>query len=237
MIDGRSVLAIITARGGSKGLPGKNLKPVGGMPMLAWSIAAAHGSRYIDRTILSSEDVDIIATAQDYGCEVPFTRPAEYAADDSPLLDAVEHALDHLPNYDVLVVLQASSPLRLPDDIDGALRLMLDAGAPSVVSVTAVEKSPYWMYTIDADARMNPLLDPELASRQRQQLPPVHVLNGAVYAMETKWLRRGRRFVDDETVAYVMPRERSLDVDEALDLQLIDALMRHQADNARYGTG
>src|SRR5688500_10349967 len=143
MIAGRSVLALIPARGGSKGLPGKNLLPVDGRPLLDWTVQAARRSRYIDRVVLSSDDPAIIAAGLAAGCDAPFVRPAELASDTAGTLEVVEHALDRLPGYDVLVLLQPTSPLRTAGDIDGACERMVASGAGSCVSVSLVEQSPY----------------------------------------------------------------------------------------------
>src|SRR5262249_46947636 len=124
MIGSSRVLAIITARGGSKGLPGKNIIDLGGKPLLAWSIEAAHRARHVDRLILSSEDDDIIAVAKKFGCEVPFRRPREFATDAAMIDPVLTHALDHLDEaFDYLVLLQPTSPLRTAADIDGPIKL------------------------------------------------------------------------------------------------------------------
>lgn len=219
MIGAYQVLALIPARGGSKGLPGKNILPVGGRPLLAFSIAAAQGARCIDRTVLSSDDEAIMAAAKDHGCDVPFRRPAHLATDSASTIDVVLHALDQLPGYDVVVLLQPTSPLRTSADIDAACSHFSASGAPSCVSVSPVQQSPYWMFRLDNAARLRPLIDsPEIATR-RQDLPEVYSLNGAVYVANVAWLRSNRTFVTRQTVAHVMPTERSIDIDTAADFE------------------
>lgn len=225
MIDQQSVLAIIPARGGSKGLPGKNIKPLGGKPLIAWTIQAAVTSKYIDRVILSSDDETIIETAKQYGCEVPFVRPADLAQDDSSAVDTVLHALRELPHYDITVLLQPTCPLRDAQDIDCTLSTMLTLHARSCVSVTTPDKSPYWMYTTNRAGHLKPLLDSENAAKQRQQLPQVYVLNGAVYAIYTDHLINTRNFVPDGTVPYLMTKEHSVDIDYQLDLDFAEFLL------------
>lgn len=224
MIGDRRVLGVITARGGSKGLPRKNVLPVGGKPLIAWTIAAAHGSRYLDRTVLSTDDPEISEVARAHGCEVPFVRPAELATDQAPGIAPVLHCLEQLPGYDLVALLQPTSPLRLPTDIDACLELLVARGAPAVVTVTEVEQHPYWMFRLAADHRLQPLLDLPAAvrSRRRQEQPAVYVLNGAVYVADTGWLRRNRDFQSDDTLGWPMPRSRSLDVDTAADLALVE---------------
>ena len=226
MIRNKTVLAIIPARGGSKGLPGKNIKSVGGKPLIAWTIEAATKSKFIDRVVLSSDDEDIINTAKQYGCEAPFVRPKELAQDDSLAIDTVLHALEQLPHFDITVLLQPTCPLRSAEDIDNALSTLFSKNAKSCVSVTTPDKSPYWMYTTDHSGCLSPLLDTELTAKQRQELPLVYVLNGAIYAIRTDILLNTRNFVPDGTVPYLMSKEHSVDVDYQMDLDFVEFLLQ-----------
>lgn len=228
MIGKRRVLALIPARGGSKGLPGKNIVPVNGRPLLQWTIEAARASRYIDRVVLSSNDEAIMAEARACGCEVPFRRPRELSTDTATTVDVVLHALDALPEYDIIVVLQPTSPLRTTEDIDSACRILEDVSAPACVSVAPVEQNPFWMYRVDSEGKMTPLLETEITAIRRQDLPSVCILNGAIYVAETQWLRRTRTFVTRETVAYVMPEKRSLDIDTPADLEAFKRILAEQ---------
>lgn len=232
MIEGERVLGIIPARGGSKGVPGKNVRDAGGKPLLAWTIDAARGSAYLDRLVLSSDDAAIIAAARAYGCDVPFVRDAALAADETPSVDVVLDAIERCPGYDWIVLLQPTSPLRSAADIDGALRRCVALRAPACVSVTRAAESPYWMFTVARDGRMTPVM-PRPAAARRQDLPPVYSLNGAVYVARTEWFRRERSFVTAETAAYEMPAERSLDIDTETDFQLLLTLLREH-DNASF---
>lgn len=213
------VLALITARGGSKGLPRKNVLLAGGRPLVAWTVQAALKAEAVDRVILSSEDDEIIAVASAAGCEVPFRRPPELANDQASSMDVVIHALSELPGYDYVVLLQPTSPLRTSCDIDAAFRSMLDNDAPACVSVTEVEQSPYWMYTLSGDDRLYSVLESQPNFSRRQDLPPVYVLNGAIYIAKIDWLLQTRSFLSPETVAYKMPKDRSLDIDDETDFQ------------------
>ncbi|AVM75581.1 acylneuraminate cytidylyltransferase family protein [Magnetospirillum gryphiswaldense] len=226
MIHGLSVLAVVVGRGGSKGLPGKNVLPLGDRPMVAWSVAAARESKYVDQVILSSDDAEIIDAAKAAGCDVPFVRPAQLAADDSSVADVVLHALDFLDDkYDIAVLLQATSPLRQACDIDGCLELAMATDATGAVSVTRPPKPPEWMVRLDAEGRMVKVLGGE--ADRRQDLPPAYVFNGAVYVVKVAAFRQSRKFVDDDTKAYVMPPERSVDIDTPLDFLWAQALMAH----------
>ena len=219
MIAGRSVLALITARGGSKGLPGKNILPVNGRPLLAWTVDAARRSEYVDRVVLSSDDESIAAAALACGCEVPFRRPGELASDTAATIDVALHALGELPGHDWLVLLQPTSPLRTAADIDAALERCIATEARSCVSVTAVDQSPYWMYRIGDNDRLYPIIEAPPGATRRQDLPAVYALNGAVYVADVDELKRTRSFVNADTVAHVMPAERSIDIDTAADFE------------------
>jgi len=211
-MQGLSVLALITARGGSKGLPAKNLLRVQGRPLIDFTIAAARAAACVDRVVLSTDDDEIARVAEACGCEVPFRRPAALATDTAKSMDVVLHALDQLPNHDVLVLLQPTSPARIGTDIDATVQQMLDSNAQACVTVCEVEENPYWMFRIDSSSRLLPLLETPTATR-RQDLPPAFLLNGAVYAARTDALRQLGSFLSSGTVAHVMPRERSIDID------------------------
>lgn len=228
MIDNESVLAVIVARGGSKGLPGKNIRLLAGKPMLAWSIEAGQASHCIDRLILSSDDAAIISTARSFGCEVPFVRPPHLALDDISVGPVLIHAIEALDRqYDWLALLQATSPMRLGSDIDGCLRLAKERQAPAALSVTPAAKPPHWMVWLDAADRMHRVVDPPEhgMTHARQLLPQAFVPNGSIYVARTEWFRGTGTFYTPETLAYVMPAERSIDVDSLMDFTLAEALL------------
>jgi CMP-N,N'-diacetyllegionaminic acid synthase len=221
MIDGKTVLAVIPARGGSKGVPRKNIRELGGKPLIAWTIEEAKKSKYIDRLILSSDDQEIIEVAKSFGCEVPFVRPAELALDETPGIDPILHAIDMLPGYDMVVLLQTTSPLRKVSDIDGCIERCVEGKAKSAVSVTPVEESPYWMYTVDSSGKMTPLMSSNKFYTRRQDMPPVYVLNGAVYVVYGDWLQKHKTLVTEDTLSFFMPQSRSCDIDTELDFRLV----------------
>lgn len=214
------VLGVVTARGGSKGLPRKNVLPLAGKPLIQWTLEAAAAATSLTRTIVSTDDPEIREVARAAGGDVPFLRPAELADDGATSVDVLLHALDAVGgDFGVVVLLQPTSPLRTAADIDAAVARCA-AGAPSCVSVTPSAKNPFWMYHLAEDDRMVPVVRREQAVLQRQALPPVHVLNGAVYAVAVPWLRARRALLGEETVGIVMPPERSVDIDTAFDLEL-----------------
>lgn len=226
MIGGRSVLGVITARGGSKGLPGKNLLPFRGRPLIAWTIDAAKGSKRIDRLILSSDDPEIIAVAESLGCEAPFRRASSLSGDGASSVDVVLDALDRIPGHGVVVLLQPTSPLRAAADIDGAIERMDRSGAPACVSVCEAPSHPWLCFARDARGRLDPFAEPPAgAGLRRQDLPAAWVLNGAVYAADAGWLRRERTFLrPGETAAWEMPVDRSADIDTLEDFRAAERL-------------
>jgi CMP-N,N'-diacetyllegionaminic acid synthase len=213
MICGKSVLAIIPARGGSKGIPKKNIYEAAGKPLIAWTIEEARKSTYIDRLILSSDDDEIMAAGVRYGCEVPFRRPPELARDDTPGSAPVLHAINMLPGYDYVVLLQPTSPLRTAEDIDACLALCERHSAASCVSVVEAEENPYWMFRVGEKDRMVSLFPGLPLHARRQDLPKVYELNGAIYVSAVDQMLRHETFLTDDTVMYVMPRDRSIDID------------------------
>jgi CMP-N,N'-diacetyllegionaminic acid synthase len=226
MINGKTILALITARGGSKGIIRKNIRTIAGKPLLAWTIEAAQKSKYIDRLILSSDDSEIIDVALKWGCEAPFVRPEHLALDETPGIEPVLHAIATLPGYDYVVLLQPTSPLRSTADIDGCIERCLSQSANACVSVTEPDKSPYWMYVLDQQYKMKPLIEGDQRITRRQDMPLVAALNGAVYIAKSDWLINRKSFVSHETIAYLMPKNRSIDVDTEFDLQLIEFILK-----------
>lgn len=227
MIGDKRVLGLITARGGSRGLPRKNIRPLGGRPLIAWTIEAARQSAYIDRIVLSTDDAEIAEIAQEWGCDVPFTRPPELATSEARSIDVVRHALASLAQaYTYLVLLQPTSPLRSSEDIDACLRLCEERAAPACVSVTDVEMPPHWMYSIGPDGLLSPFLCDRPRLSRRQDAPSLVGLNGAVFVAQIDWLGDNDDFVGSNTVAYRMPPERSVDIDSEFDFLCADALVK-----------
>jgi len=221
VIENKKVLAVIPARGGSKGIPNKNIVPLMGKPLINWTIEAAQSSQYVDRLILSSDDAHICEIAESAGCEVPFVRREELATDDAKSIDVVLDALDRVPGFDLVVLLQPTSPLRTSSDIDGCLELLVEQGVHSAVSVAPAQEHPYLIYSMDAGGRLDPFIRAaQQASLRRQDLPGAYSLNGAVYVAEIEWLQKSRSFISGQPAGYVMPKLRSVDIDDPADLKL-----------------
>ncbi|MCT6925666.1 acylneuraminate cytidylyltransferase family protein [Metasolibacillus sp.] len=218
------VLAVIPARGGSKGVARKNIRNLVGKPLIAWTIETARQSKYIDKIIVSSEDDEIIKVAKKYGAEVPFVRPAYLAEDTTTSIETILHAIEQCPGFDYIVLLQPTSPLREPEDIDGCIKKAIE-GKGFCVSVCEVTESPYWMYTLSSANNMQHLIESPLIGR-RQDLPKVYTLNGAVYVANIRDLKQTKSFINENTVAYQMPSERSCDIDTELDFIICEYLMK-----------
>lgn len=220
-------LAIIPARGGSKGIPGKNILPLAGKPLIAWTIKAAQAAKGITRCIVSSDDAEIISVAKQFGADVPFVRPSDLATDKASSVDVVLHALAWLEErgeyYDTVVLLQPTTPLRSSEDIENSLKFFAEKQAPACVSVCKTFSHPFWEYTISDDFHLFPLLGEQ--NFHRQDLPDVYLRNGAIYISTVKSLCRYNTFLLPETVAYVMPQEHSINIDNMLDFRLVETLV------------
>lgn len=206
----------------------KNLRMVAGRPLVAWSIEEARKSTYVDRLIVSSEDPEIIRHCLEGGCDVPFVRPAELATDESTGRQVMRHAVENLPGYDYLVYLQPTSPLRSATDIDGCIERLIKTGSKTCVSVSETKTHPRWTYWLDDNERLSPVLKTDEFVSQRQQLRKAYVLNGAVYAVETRLLMESGHFSLDGSSAYIMPVERSLDVDTEYDFRFAEMLLKER---------
>lgn len=222
--DGVTVVAVILARGGSKRLPRKNVLPCGGRPLIAWSIAVAHAARGISRVIVSSDDDEILQVARDEGCEV-VKRPAELASDDSSSISALFHVLDGLDApYTHVVLLQPTSPLRITEDVEACLVECREKGAPACVAVTNAPVLHTPIYGMGANGTLVAKGGAH-SGLAAQDLSAGYVLNGAVYVADIEWLRRTETFVAEGTRAYVMPPDRSVDIDRPWDFMLAELIL------------
>jgi CMP-N,N'-diacetyllegionaminic acid synthase len=237
------VLGIVTARGGSKGIPRKNTILVAGKPLLAYTAQAALAARCLDRVVLSTDDDEIARVGQDLGLEVPFMRPAELARDDTPSLPVVQDVVRRLEaagnRYDAVFTLQPTNPLRRTADIDGAIELLERTGADSVISFVDVgERHPARMKFIDSDGRVQ---DPPFAEafegQRRQDLPKLYLRDGSVYVTRRDVLMNDNSFKGRDCRAWLMPAERSCNVDTPFDLFLVQHMLEYQAAHAGVADG
>jgi CMP-N-acetylneuraminic acid synthetase len=225
-------IALITARGGSKGLVGKNITLLAGKPLITWSIEAALASRAIERVVVSTDDEEIARISRTAGAYVPFLRPPEISRDDSPHILASEHAIRWLDKNerirpDYMILLQPTSPLRTTADIDAAVALARQHEAVAVVSVSEAKPHPYKTYGLTPAGTLRAFVPCDISYRRRQDLPPAFSDNGALYLNRTDSLLRDRTYIPAGTVPYVMPPERSLDIDSAWDLFVADLIIRN----------
>jgi len=228
-----SAVAFIPARVGSKRVPGKNVRVLGGHPMIAYTIGAALASKIFDAVIVSTDSEEIAAIARHYGADVPFLRPAALSGDTSPHYDVVAHALDWLEHEagrppELLCLLQPTSPLRTSADIDGLVGLVETSGADSGFTVSKVPIHPAYMYRLDAEGRSQSYLHRQDKYLRSQDLEPLYYVNRAAYALRPATFRKRRSILCDRPVSYVMPPERAVDIDEEHDLVLANAFINVQ---------
>jgi len=237
MIGNKRVLALVPARAGSKGLPGKNIRPLHGKPLLAWPIEAARMSRYVDRVVISTDDAHYAELARQAGADAPFLRPAELASDTAPSIGFILHAIDTLEaqgeRYDYLLLLEPTSPLTDASDIDQALEA-LEAGrehADAIIGVSAlVSTHPAFAVRIAGPGTIQPYAAPSFGQMpRRQDIEPLYSLDGSLYASTVEALRRERGFCHARTLPYVTPRHKSLEVDDLLDFICIEAILAQRA--------
>lgn len=220
-------LAIIPARGGSKRLPRKNILDLQGKPLIAWTLEAARNSQYIDAVCVSSDDVEILAIAERYQTE-PLLRPDELASDTATTFDTIEHTIRvNKEQYEYIVLLQPTSPLRSAQHIDEAIALLNEKSADAVISVCECEHSPLWANTLPSDGNMvNFLSDTSL--QRSQDLPTYYRLNGAIYICRTeKLLAEKSFFLSDNIFAYLMETEDSVDIDNQIDFYTAESILRN----------
>ncbi|MCC6133382.1 MAG: acylneuraminate cytidylyltransferase family protein [Acidobacteria bacterium] len=225
------VLAVIPARGGSKGVPRKNLRPLGGKPLIAWVIRAALDASNLTRTIVSTDDAEIAEVARSLGAEVPFMRPAELATDAARAVPVVQHALLEVEKaegarYSHVVMLQPTSPFVRPSDIDGAVDLLTRSGADGVISVVDVGgHHPARMKFIEGDRLIDPPFCEAVENQPRQELTPMYIRSGAIYATRRD-IVMGGSFKGQDCRAWVIPKDRSVNIDGEEDLRYAEFLLR-----------
>ncbi|MCF0129935.1 MAG: acylneuraminate cytidylyltransferase family protein [Pseudobutyrivibrio sp.] len=216
------MLAVIPARGGSKGIPHKNIVDLGGRPLIDYTIQAALGSKYVDRLVVSTDDEEIALVSKACGADVPFLRPDYLSSDTAKSIDALIHAVEFCEDeeskaYDIIVLLQATSPFRDSGDLDGALERFIATGELGVVSMNEVEENPVLIRTMDESGNLTKLMDTSSTVR-RQDMKKFYFVNGAIYINNRKTLNRATS-LNDNPVGYVMTLDHSIDIDDMSDLE------------------
>lgn len=226
MIAGKKVLALIPARGGSKRLPRKNVAILAGKPLIAWTIEAANKSKYIDTVVVSTDDNEIAEVSECYGAQIPFRRPEELASDAATSNDVILHALQTLEEeFDLIVLLQPTSPLRNETHIDESLDVLLSKDGEGVISVAPCDHSPLWANILPETGDMKGFLR-SYENVRSQDLEKFYRLNGAIYAFHVDSILDEKGISYSENVySYIMPSEFSVDIDTELDFKIAEVLM------------
>ncbi|MDG0817349.1 acylneuraminate cytidylyltransferase family protein [Bdellovibrio svalbardensis] len=231
MFKGKSFLAIIPARGGSKRLPGKNVRLLAGKPLVNWSVEAALSSKYVDEVLVSTDSTEVVEAARAVGVSVPFVRPVELSSDTASSSDVIQHALDFYRNeqgkiFDYVILLQPTSPLRTAEDIDSAIELLSQKKADAVISVCPMEHSPLWSNILPEDLSLGNFLRSEVQGVRSQDLPTYYRINGAIYICDMKRFTSEKTlFLKENIFAFVMSSEKSVDIDTLTDFALAEVLI------------
>lgn len=234
MFNNKKILAIIPARSGSKRLPKKNILNLAGKPLIAWSIEAALDSKYIDSVIVSTDDTQIAKISIEYGAKVPFIRPNELATDVASSVSVVLHAINMLKekgeDYEYIMLLQPTSPLRTTQNIDESIELLMSSNSDALVSVCELEHNPLWSNTLPQDSDFSNFLNYSIVNKRSQDLKQYYRLNGALYLCLTKRLFEEKTlFIKNKIIAYKMSQEQSVDIDNNIDFCLASCLINHKS--------
>ncbi len=232
LINGKSVLAIVPARAGSKGLPGKNIIGICGKPLIAWSIEAGLSSEFIDEIIVSTDSAEIAQISIEWGAKVPFIRPAEISTDETPTFDVIEHAVEFYKQkkfeFDFIVILEPTSPLRTALDIDLALKtLAYHQEASAIVGISSTTtQNPSFLVRKGSKAELTPFIGTTLKAIRRQDVEEVFFIEGSVYISKTHELFLRKTFYHEGTIGFEVPKWKSFEIDDLEDLIVVEALMR-----------
>jgi N-acylneuraminate cytidylyltransferase/CMP-N,N'-diacetyllegionaminic acid synthase len=226
-----NIVGLVPARGGSKTIPRKNIRLLAGKPLIAWTIDAAINCHELSHVIVSTDDPEIAEVALQWGAEVPFLRPAELAGDETSTLSVVLHLIhwledQSLPAPEYVLLLQPTSPFRTLEDVKAVIDLTKTRKANAVVSVCEAKTHPFLCKRIQEDGTLSGFTTADIDYLRRQDLPPAYVLNGAIYMNSRESLLEERTFIPKETLAYLMPPERSLDLDTLWDWHLAELILR-----------
>lgn len=233
MIRNGRLLAVVPARGGSKRLPGKNILELAGKPLIAWSIEAGLQSKYVDRVVVSTNDEEIGNVAREYGADVPFMRPEELARDESTTIDMLRHALYELgeegEEYEYLILLQPTSPLRTEWHINEAVEKLIQNNADNIIGVTEVDHPIEWTNTLPKNLSMEGFLRKEMENKRSQDFPVRYRVNGAIYLMRIDVLLKSKTlFFGRNSYAYVFDKTDSIDIDDMNDFLIAKAMLKHR---------
>ncbi len=235
------ILGVVPARGGSKGVPGKSIKLLGGVPLIIHTIRAAQEAACLDRIWVSTDDSRTAGVAEQYGVPVPWLRPAELATDDARMEDALFHLLERLDademyRPDGVLILQPTSPFRRPETIRRAVELFVERGGATVISVSPARHHPCWCYSIDpTSGTLRPFIGELSKPLPRQKLPDAYVIDGSIFLYSTATFLPGRSMYSDVIYPLMIPPEDSIDIDTPYDWEIAEGLwaVRHPAGSTR----
>ncbi|GAB6189623.1 acylneuraminate cytidylyltransferase family protein [Marinitoga arctica] len=237
MYKNKRFLAIIPARGGSKGIKNKNIIKLNNKPLINYTIEAAKESKIFDEIMVTTDSDKISKIAKECGAKIPFLRPAELSTDTANSKDVILHTLNYYINrninFDYFMLLQPTSPLRKSEDIINAVELLFKKCANSIVGVCEVEHSPLFSNTLPEDLSLSNFIKEEFKNKRRQDLPKFYRINGAIYISKISHFIKTQDFYSEKSYAYIMPKERSIDIDNYIDLKLAEILMEEYNENKR----
>jgi len=234
MYKNKTFLAIIPARGGSKGLPKKNIKELCGKPLIAWSIEVGLKSKYLDEVMVTTDSQEIADISNQYGANVPFLRPDELASDTATSFDAIKHTIDYYKNelnkeFDYIVLLEPTSPLREHSDIDKAIEILFDSSADVIVGICKTEdQNPAFLVTKDIENFIRGYENKDMKVLRRQDIKDVYFFEGTIYISKTNILLSKKTFYHENTIGYVVSKYKSLEIDDMDDFIMVEAIMKHK---------
>ena len=234
MYKNKTFLGIIPARGGSKGLPGKNIKELCGKPLIAWSIESGLKSKYLDEVMVTTDSKDIANIAKQYGASVPFLRPDVLASDTATSFDAIKHTIEFYKNefdkeFDYIVLLEPTSPLRETSDIDIAIEQLFNSNADSIVGICKTEdQNPAFLVFKNEKDFISGYENHDMKVLRRQDIKDVYFFEGTIYISKTDVLLNKKTFYHENTIGYVVPKYKSLEIDDIDDFIMVEAIMKHK---------
>ena len=227
---GAMVLGVVPARGGSKGVPGKNIRPVLGKPLIAYAIECGLESPSVDHLIVTTDSPQIASIAREYGADVPFMRPAELSADTTPMLPVLLHAITEAEGHynekvDAIVLLDPTGPLRAVDDVEQCIKLLRDSSCDAVVSGNTAHRNPYFNMAVQNNGYVRLMAQASEPVGRRQDCPVVYDLNTVVWVYSRRAIMEERARIPERTLLYLVSPERAIDIDTDLDFEILEFLM------------
>ncbi len=225
-------MVLICARGGSKGLPGKNIRPLNGIPLIGWSVNIAKQLDKVSRIIVSTDSDDIAKVAREYGAEVPFMRPKYLAQDDSPEWLVWRHAINYIEendseDMDAIVVLPVTAPLRSVNDVNACIDLFENSEVDSIITVSDASRSPYFNMTVnDNNGYVSLVIPPKVKITRRQDAPKVYDMTTVAYIVNTSFIKSNNGIFEGKVKSVTIPRERAVDIDDLMDFKIAELVLK-----------